>query len=117
MLLLQSAARRGTTLLGRVFRVAQRERRPFPAELPAREWNKAMGLLRLRLHEEARGETSRPGQLISGKAVRARSKTVLAAFVANAELSEDFRDYGQKTQAVQSARKRFIKDHRIAAKD
>jgi hypothetical protein len=46
-LFLRSAARRGATVLGRIFRPPQREGRAFPAKLPARKRNGAMGLLRL----------------------------------------------------------------------
>src|SRR5438128_9399697 len=58
MLFLRSAAGRRTPVLGGVFRSAQRQRRSFAAQLPARKWHRAVGVLRLRLHEKA-GATSR----------------------------------------------------------
>src|SRR2546428_7982208 len=58
MLFRRSAAGRRTPVLGGVFRSAQRQRRSFAAQLPARKWHRAVGVLRLRLHEKA-GATSR----------------------------------------------------------
>ncbi len=46
-LLLRSPARGGTTVLGRVFRIAQCEGCALAAQLRAREWNRTVGLLRL----------------------------------------------------------------------
>ena|SRR5437773_5418803 len=42
--------------LGRIFRPAQREGRPLRSQLPARERNRTVGLLQLRLHAEAGGK-------------------------------------------------------------
>jgi hypothetical protein len=66
-LFLRSAARGGTAVLGRIFRVAQREERALAPNLSARKWNGGMGVLRLRLHEEAGREDGQSRRFISGK--------------------------------------------------
>src|SRR5260370_36767249 len=64
-LLLRSAARGRAPVLGRVFRTAQRKGCALATQLPARERNRAVGLLRLRLHETAGGKTPNSKRVIS----------------------------------------------------
>src|SRR6266481_5809224 len=77
-MLLPSTAGGRASLLGRIFRVVERERRTFAPELPPRKRHRTVGLLRLRLHPEAGGETARLRKIISPKSASARS-TISAA--------------------------------------
>src|SRR5438552_14195939 len=51
--------------LGRLFQAAQCEGRALTSQLPARERNRTVGLLQLRLHPEARGKTGNARHVIS----------------------------------------------------
>src|ERR1700724_1606322 len=77
-MLLRSTAGGRASLLGRIFRIVERERRTLAPELPSRKRHRTMGLLRLRLHPEAGGETAQLRQIISPKSSSARS-TISAA--------------------------------------
>jgi hypothetical protein len=56
--------------LGAILRLAQRQRRAFQAELPARKRHRALGMLRLRLHGSIRRETRSPRHLVFGSAAK-----------------------------------------------
>src|SRR5437588_7797666 len=72
-MLLRSAPGRRTALLGRIFRTHQRKGRAFTPKLPTRERDRAVGVLRLRLHNETGRAIARPGGIISCTAARTRS--------------------------------------------
>ena len=74
-LFLRSAARRRATLLGRVLRFIEGQGCARAPKLPPRKWNRALGLLRLRLHETAGRKTSQSELLFSRRSSRARSTT------------------------------------------
>src|SRR5438874_2991570 len=62
--------------LGRLFQAAQCEGRPLTSQLPARERNRTVGLLQLRLHAEAGGKTANAKHVIS-QHIAVREKRLL----------------------------------------
>jgi len=77
-LFLWSAAGGRTPILGRILRFTKCKGRALATQLPARKWNRTVGLLRLCLHATAGRKTSWCGQIISAGASAARSTTVAA---------------------------------------
>src|SRR6266568_6727304 len=64
-LFLRHAAGRGAALLGGIFRVAQREGRAQPQELPARKRQRTVGVLELRLHQTTRRTVAATRRIVS----------------------------------------------------